>query len=539
MRNTFIIVLLCIFSSPLSWGQIIKTKNIDYRLNRYDSTLIVVKIKKGGVVEIPAKAKRRKVVGIDKKVKEDDIAQEITELILPPTIYKLERYQFCGLQKLTRIVLPEGITELPECAFMNCTALTDLTLPPSLQTIGISAFERCSKLDSIKIPKSVTTIENGAFKGCENLRSIKIPDNVTNIEDYAFQDCINLTKLYLPRTIENIGKGAFMNCSKLKKVRFPSDFSKFADDAFKNTPAEEYSQEYLTKHWFLQGRGRTVKDGLCYRLNSAEEATVSVSGYNNSGDIVIPDSVNLYGKVYSVVEIEWHAFQRNNITSVIIPRTCTTIKEQAFAECSNLNYVDIPNSVTTIKNAAFSSCSSLASVDIPNSVTSIGEYAFSRTGLQSVSIPASVERIDDYCFYGCKDLAYVTVPNGVKMGRGVFESTLIEKRQKESALAKARDNLIAQYAPQYGTSILYQVISTYERNKYDYKIHKALPIGAPLEFIIAYCKIFYRDDKMFLEYGPKEEFEMAGYKKIVYYDTIAQLYLIFINGILNSKNAYH
>ena len=43
---------------------------------------------------------------------------------------------------------------------------------------------------------------------------------------------------------------------------------------------------------------------------------------------------------------------------------------------NNLASVTIPGSVTSIGDATFYDCSSLKSVTIPGSVTSIGDYAF-------------------------------------------------------------------------------------------------------------------------------------------------------------------
>ena len=56
---------------------------------------------------------------------------------------------------------------------------------------------------------------------------------------------------------------------------------------------------------------------------------------------------------------------------VKIPNTVTSIKCEAFSNCSNLRLVYIPNSVTSIRFGAFSNCSSLTSVNIPNSVNYI------------------------------------------------------------------------------------------------------------------------------------------------------------------------
>ena len=112
-----------------------------------------------------------------------------------------------------------------------------------------------------------------------------------------------------------------------------------------------------------------VIDGICYNLNSEYKTAEVTSGEYYSGEVVIPSSITVEGKEYTV----------------------TSIRNSAFYECSSLTSVTIPNSVTSIGNYAFYNCSRLTSVTIPNSVTSIGEWAFRDCrGLKSVTIGNSV-----------------------------------------------------------------------------------------------------------------------------------------------------
>ena len=97
-------------------------------------------------------------------------------------------------------------------------------------------------------------------------------------------------------------------------------------------------------------------DGIYYNIISegkTAEVTMNVED-KYSGEVVIPSSITVEGKEYTV----------------------TSIRNSAFYECSSLTSVTIPNSVTSIGNYAFYNCSRLTSVTIPNSVTSIGESAF-------------------------------------------------------------------------------------------------------------------------------------------------------------------
>lgn len=166
------------------------------------------------------------------------------------------------------------------------------------------------------------------------------------------------------------------------------------------------------------------------------------------GNLIIPDSVMLWGNYFPVIGIDAYAFHScSGLTSVTIPKTITNIEPRSFISCSNLStiivdtgnaYYDsrdncnaiiytntnalvvgcinttIPNSVTRIGEAAFAACSGLTFVSIPNTVTYINDYAFSGcTDLISVTLPQHVAYIGDYAFSFCSGLTSVTIPQHV------------------------------------------------------------------------------------------------------------------------------
>ena len=109
--------------------------------------------------------------------------------------------------------------------------------------------------------------------------------------------------------------------------------------------------------------------------------------------VVIPDSVQLDGKTYTVSRIGTEAFKDcSRLDSVIIPSSVATIGMHSFLCCRRLKSVVISYGVKTIGYGAFSGCISLTAIDIPVSVDSVGASAF----------------------YGCNSLEAVVVPNGVR-----------------------------------------------------------------------------------------------------------------------------
>ena len=149
---------------------------------------------------------------------------------------------------------------------------------------------------------------------------------------------------------------------------------------------------------------------LNYSINE-DGATVTVTGHvngqNATGELVIPESVELYGTTYPVTVIGEYAFQYcNGLTGdLVIPNSVITIGNVAFLGCSGFTgSLVIPNSVITIGGFAFCNCSGFTgSLVIPNSVITIGGYAFSDcSGFTGVlTIPESLTSIGLLAFLRC------------------------------------------------------------------------------------------------------------------------------------------
>ena len=157
-------------------------------------------------------------------------------------------------------------------------------------------------------------------------------------------------------------------------------------------------------------------NGIGYYVNTDTKQAMVISWFTKySGDIVIPSKITYNNVTCSVTSIRQEAFEDcSGLTSITIPNSVTGLGDAAFCGCSGLTSVTIGNSVTGIRDAAFKGCSGLTSIEIPNSVTSIGQEAFDGcSGLTSITIPNSVTSIENSAFDGCSGLTSITIPNSV------------------------------------------------------------------------------------------------------------------------------
>ena len=123
------------------------------------------------------------------------------------------------------------------------TEITDLVIPSSVVKINEHAFAGCISLKSVYIPNNVTTIGNiaiaddlgfvvvntGPFYCCRNLESVSFSNSVTMIGDYAFCGCSSLTSIEIPNSVNTIGISAFSGCTGLTSVEIPNSVTNIGE----------------------------------------------------------------------------------------------------------------------------------------------------------------------------------------------------------------------------------------------------------------------------------------------------------------------
>jgi len=288
----------------------------------------------------------------------------VTEAVIT-TATKINDYAFYNYDSLTSVVIGDSVTSIGSDAFSGCTNLTSVLIGNGVTSIAYGAFDNCDKLtyntygnckylgskdnpyyalietvndnySSYQIHEDTKIIVDRAFYECARMGSIVIPDNVMRIGNSVFSYCTSLTTVEIPDSVESIANSAFAYCSSLTSVYYNGTI----DD------------------W--------VQIEFCYSLSRATTTGTPSDGsllWSSGADLFIDNKLVTEVNITTATKINGYAFYNyDNLTSVVIGDSVTSIGYNAFAYCSNLTSVVIGDSVTSIGNDAFGYCYSLTTI---------------------------------------------------------------------------------------------------------------------------------------------------------------------------------
>ena len=226
-----------------------------------------------------------------------------------------------------------------EATVTSCRLSGDIVIPDRVTydgvtyivtTIGNLAFYCDHKVTSIRMPNTVTSIKNNAFIYASELKSVYFPSSIVEIEGYVFYDNASLTTLYCmvpspPYPIDG-SAGPIENTVTLY---VPSG----SFEAYRSAPYwKDFKNIVPIDEWDF------VEEGIYYHVIDEDNVSVTFRepGFGAySGSIVIPETVIHNGITYHVTGIAASAFAYcNNLTSLSIPVTITSIGNDAFTGCS-------------------------------------------------------------------------------------------------------------------------------------------------------------------------------------------------------------
>lgn len=135
---------------------------------------------------------------------------------------------------------------------------------------------------------------------------------------------------------------------------------------------------------YMIGGGDFVVDEFVYSVNNdGQSVTLNypIDGYDISGPLNIPSSIEYKGITFTVTAIGERAFEDCRLLTgtLSLPSTIKYIKRGAFDGCSGFSgTLYLPESLVSIETEAFMDCG-IEDIHIPESVKEIGRFAFSNT----------------------------------------------------------------------------------------------------------------------------------------------------------------
>lgn len=284
---------------------------------------------------------------------------------------------YSDLNNLTFIVGPDVKTINPYLCYNTAIRTIDFSSTDSLTTIDSNSFygTHCSEILWPKEFKNSVTINNNAFYNNQYITDLVLPNNIISISNSAFGGFSKLKYVELPESLVSLAEGAFRYCPVLDTFKVPT----------------KASYPYV---WDETNKILSDKQGVVYfvRAETPEALTKCTSVLTRLGNYALT--------------------QQNQLTSLIIPETVTSIGVECFRESSISELVfEGTSSLGVINGQAFENCKNLKTIDLPNSLSSIKYSAFASSGLTRIVIPSSVGSngaLDTRIFNYCTDLEFIT-----------------------------------------------------------------------------------------------------------------------------------
>ena len=349
---------------------------------------------------------------------------QLVSVNIPSSVCSIGSYAFSQCSSLNNLTLPANLTFIGRFAFQNTPWYStqyneapdgpfyigpqlvgykgdaptgELTIKDGTTCIGTEALRNCNRLTSVTIPESVAYIDYEAFFGCAGLKAVHItnmaawcniefqeefrsssnplfyahhlylngeevtdlviPDGVTSIGRYAFDNCTALTSITISDGVTRVGSQAFRSCGNLTSVTIPKSVTAIESYAF---------------IW-------------CFNLNAVHISDLAAW----CGNSFYHSCLFTYGAHFYL--------KGEEVKDLVIPEGVAGIGNGTFEDYSYLTSVTIPKSVTTIGENAFNGCKNLTDVYChADSVPSTEAWVFYDTPIASATLHVPAGSIEEY-----------------------------------------------------------------------------------------------------------------------------------------------
>lgn len=329
------------------------------------------------------------VISIGKKAFINDIAQKKAELTLGNAVLKVSDYAFYK-SSIGRLIAPNVIDVKPY------------------------AFAECNNLLSVDLPASYM-IGEYAFYSNPSLKDVVLSSSTKEIGNYAFYNTVNrnnLNNLYISASVP--------------PVIYDKSLPEYTANIDNNKPiiyvpysaVSTYQEKEHWKNYKIQNIGNIYGQTYVYEKINDEE--IRLTGYLKEEEILsIPDTLDIDGKTYKIVEIEGDILNSNDsVKTLILPLYLKSIGDNLLSKNISVNNIEInenneyftavdgvlydKNKTTLIKYPNGKMDSTFI---VPNGVILIKSNAFNNSiNLTSITLNSDLFIISNDSFKDCLNL---------------------------------------------------------------------------------------------------------------------------------------
>ena len=195
---------------------------------------------------------------------------QISELIIPDSVKRLQKFACGDNNLLKRVVGGKGIASFGQYAFYDCVRLTDFDFGKNIKRIGNAAFTNTG-LKTVDLPEGLKSVGNGAF------HTVHLTEDnyLVGIEPDGMHE------IHIPNSLRKIGRCAFANASV---VYTDTVTRKLLIACTQDGNMQKY---HVTRFWRLK-----VKDKpeliLPKTMNSTESAIQEINDFVNTDGSKMP-----------------------------------------------------------------------------------------------------------------------------------------------------------------------------------------------------------------------------------------------------------
>ena len=311
---------------------------------------------------------------------------------------------------LKNVSIAETVTSLGTNVFAG-SGIEEITLPASITVVPSSTFQGCKSLGTVRFEGEVTSIQDMAFYN-STVSNVELPATVKTIGQMAFSGAKLAGDLVLPEALTSVGLQAFANNAGLTSVTFPAGVATVNDGAFMGcTGIAKFNvaagNEALTVvedgAVLLVNEGKTVKAvapaSALTALKGEYEVISPYAAYNAAGVTSIELPMCESWGDYSVAGTSIENLTVQGTIGRYVAANCPKLtqitidgKEVPFGIVANdaaLTSVNLIEKLTTVKQDAFLNCTSLESLNLGSILAIIEADAFKGAGLKNITVTAA------------------------------------------------------------------------------------------------------------------------------------------------------